>query len=309
MRRTARALSAALAAGAVLALTGPAAVAGPAPGIRTAPASCDPVGGPVPVAPAAATGLADGPCSSASGAPGTPVTGHPVTRGGEALTAPVTACVDGTPCGQDSPQNAGREGTVAVPGLDGLGDPGAGTGPGEGWDGAGQDGFGQDGDGTGAGRDGAGQDGGGWQNTGKDSAGRDGTGKDSAGTGKDSAGAGKDNAAGTGKDPAGQDGSGRECAEAGAGAGAGSCGHDDHGCPEPREGGCSDGRTCGESHGSDPCAPAGVQHGVDAGRGGTFDDSVPALAAGAALIAAACAGAVYRLFGHRRLRGGEAAGM
>ncbi|MFE9355509.1 hypothetical protein [Streptomyces olivaceoviridis] len=339
MRRTARALSAALAAGAVLALTGPAAAAGPAPGIRTAPASCDPVGGPVPVAPAAATGLADGPCSFASGAPGTPLTGgHPVTRGGEALTAPVTACVDGTPCGQDSPQNAGREGTGAVPGLDGLGDPGAGTGPGEGWDGAGQDGFGQDGagragagevgpgqatgpdgggqdgGGTGAGRDGAGQDGGGWQNTGKDSAGRDGTGKDSAGTGKDSAGAGKDNAAGTGKDPAGQDGSGRECAEAGAGAGAGSCGHDDHGCPEPREGGCSDGRTCGESHGSDPCAPAGVQHGVDAGRGGTFDDSVPALAAGAALIAAACAGAVYRLFGHRlfghrRLRGGEAAGM
>ncbi|MGW2102271.1 hypothetical protein ACWCPX_32125 [Streptomyces olivaceoviridis] len=323
MRRTARALSAALAAGAaVLALTGPAAAAGPAPGIRTAPASCDPVGGPVPVAPAAATGLADGPCSFASGAPGTPLTGgHPVTRGGEALTAPVTACVDGTPCGQDSPQNAGREGTGAVPGLDGLGDPGAGTGPGEGWDGAGQDGFGQDGSGTGAGRDGVGQDGGGWQNTGKDSAGRDGTGKDpagtgkdSAGTGKDSAGAGKDNAAGTGKDPAGQDDSGRECAEAGAGAGAGSCGHDDHGCPEPREGGCSDSRTCGESHGSDPCAPAGVQHGVDAGRGGTFDDSVPALASGAALIAAACAGAVYRLFGHRlfghrRFRGGEAAGM
>ncbi|ALO97393.1 hypothetical protein SHL15_6357 [Streptomyces hygroscopicus subsp. limoneus] len=329
MRRTARALSAALAAGAVLALTGPAAAAGPAPGIRTAPASCDPVGGPVPVAPAAATGLADRPCSFASGAPGTPLTGHPVTRGGEALTAPVTACVDGTPCGQDSPLNAGREGTGAVPGLDGLGDPGAGTGPGEGWDGAGQDGFGQDGGGTGAGRDG-----GGWQNTGKDSAGRDGTGKDSAGrdgtgkdsagrdgtgkdsagTGKESAGAGKDNAAGTGKDPAGQDGSGRECAEAGAGAGAGSCGHDDHGCPESWEGGCSDGRTCGESHGSDPCAPAGVQHGVDAGRGGTFDDSVPALAAGAALIAAACAGAVYRLFGHRlfsyrRFRGGEAAGM
>ncbi|MFI1836124.1 hypothetical protein [Streptomyces olivaceoviridis] len=296
MRRTARALSAALAAGAaVLALTGPAAAAGPAPGIRTAPASCDPVGGPVPVAPAAATGLADGPCSFASGAPGTPLTGgHPVTRGGEALTAPVTACVDGTPCGQDSPQNAGREGTGAVPGLDGLGDPGAGTGPGEGWDGAGQDGFGQDGSGTGAGRDGVGQDGGGWQNTGKDSAGRDGTGKDSAGTGKDSA---------------GQDGSGRECAEAGAGAGAGSCGHDDHGCPEPREGGCSDSRTCGESHGSDLCAPAGVQHGVDAGRGGTSDDSVPALASGAALIAAACAGAVYRLFGHRRFRGGEAAGM
>ncbi|CAM5300550.1 MULTISPECIES: hypothetical protein [Streptomyces] len=351
MRRTARALSAALAAGAVLALTGPAAAA-PVSGTPTAPAFCDPLSVPAPVVPAAASGTtrataggdtgrarratgpaaartAGAPCPSGSPAPGTPLTGgHSVTRSGEAPTAPVTACADGALCGQDSPQNAGREGTGAVPGLDGLGDPGAGTGPDEGWDGAGQDGFGQDGagragagevgpgrvtgpddggqdgGGTGAGRDGAGQDGGGQdgggrQNTGKDSAGRDGTGKD---------------AAGTGKDPAGQDGSGRECAGVGAGAGAGSCGHDDHWCAESGEGGCSDGRTCGESHGSDPCAPAGVQHGVDAGRGGTFDDSVPALAAGAALIAAACAGAVYRLFGHRvsghRLfRGGESAGM
>ncbi|GGY86148.1 hypothetical protein GCM10010300_32940 [Streptomyces olivaceoviridis] len=353
MRRTARALSAALAASAVLALTGPAAAA-PVSGTLTAPAFCDPVSGPAPVVPAAASGatrataggdsgsarratdpaaarIADAPCPSVSLAPGTPPTGgHPVTRSGEALTAPDTACADGTPCGQDSPQNAGREGTGAVPGLDGLADLGTGTGPDEGWDGFGQDGFGQDGagragagevgpgqatgpdgggrdgGGTGAGRDGAGQDGGGRQNTGKDSAGRDGTGKDSAGTGKDSAGAGKD--------PAGQDGSGRECAGAGAGAGAGSCGHDDHWCAESREGGCSDGRTCDESHGSDPCAPAGVQHGVDAGRGGTFDDSVPALAVGAALIAAACAGAGYRLFGHRvvghrRFRGGEPAGM
>ncbi|MFH9087229.1 MULTISPECIES: hypothetical protein [unclassified Streptomyces] len=348
MRRTARALSTALAAGAVLALAGPAAVADPASGTRTVSALCDPVGGPSPGAPAAAPGAvrttaqdrtgstppatgpgaartADGPCPSVSAAPGKRSTGgSPLTRSGEAPTAPTTACVDGTPCGQDSPQNAGREGgEAAVPGLDGLGDPEAGNGAGEGWDGlgpdalgadgvgpdgagrvgggevgpgqvTGPDGGGQDGGGTGAGRDGVGQDSGGRQNTGKDSAGRDGTGKD---------------AAGTGKDPAGQDGSGRECAGAGAGAGAGSCGHDDHWCAESREGGCSDGRTCRESQGSDTCAPAGVQHGVDAGQGGTFDDSVPALAAGAALIAAACAGAVYRLFGHRRFREGEPAGM
>ncbi|KOG71778.1 MULTISPECIES: hypothetical protein [Streptomyces] len=357
MRRTARALSAALAAGAVLALTGPTAVAAPASGTtRPAAASCDPVGGPAPVALAAtspalpdgtphpsrvtartiagdeagsaprgavpaAGRTVDGPCPSASETPGKPLTGgHPVTRSGEAPTAPYPVCVDGTPCGPDSPQNAGREDAGAVPGLDGIGDPGAGTGPGTAWDGLGQDGLGQDGaggldagevgpgqatgpdgagkdgGGTGAGREGVGQDSAGRQNTGKDSAGRDSTGKDSGG---------RD---GTSKDSAGQDGSGRECAGAGGGAGAGSCGHDDDWCAQSREATCSDG-SCRESHGSDACTPAGVQHGVDAGRGGTFGDSVPALAAGAALIAAACAGAVYRLFGHRRFRGGEPAAM
>ncbi|POX61455.1 hypothetical protein C3492_21460 [Streptomyces sp. Ru62] len=340
MRRTARALSTALAAGAVLALAGPAAVADPVFGTRTVSALCDPVGGPTPVAPGAVPGAvrttaldhtgsaspavgpaaartADGPCPSRSAAPGKPSTGgSPLTRSGEAPTAPTTACVDGTPCGQDSPQNAGREGrAAAVPGLDGLGDPDAGDGAGDGWDGVGPDGVGADGAGPdGAGRVGAGEvgpgqvtgpDDGGQDGygtgAGRDSAGRDGTGKDAAGTGKDSS--------GSGKDPAGQDGSGRECAGAGAGAGAGSCGHDEHWCAEAREGGCSDGRTCRESQGSDTCAPAGVQHGVDAGQGGTFDDSVPALAAGAALIAAACAGAVYRLSGHRRFREGEPAGM
>ncbi|MEV5386762.1 hypothetical protein [Streptomyces sp. NPDC052721] len=389
MRRTARALSAALAAGAVLALTGPAAVVAPASGTLTgsavaarasriltgpaavvAPASgtltgsavvaarlsstrtgartgpavvaapafgslaasafCDPAGGPAPVTLAATSPVLPdgaarlsrvtvrtttggkpggaGPCPSPSGAPGRPLTGgHPVTRSGEAPTAPATVCVDDKPCGQDGRQNAGREGAGDVPALDGVGVPGVGIGPSAGLDGVGQDGLGpdgaggvgagevgpgqvtgadgggQDGGGTGAGRDGVGQDSGGRQSTGKDSAGRDGTGKDSAG----------------------QDGSGREC----AGAGAGSCGHDGEPCAGSREATCADGRACRESHGSDSCTPAGVQHGVDAGQGGTFNDSVPALAAGATLLAAACAGAVYRLFGHRRFRGGEHAGM
>ncbi|MEW1640697.1 MULTISPECIES: hypothetical protein [unclassified Streptomyces] len=54
-------------------------------------------------------------------------------------------------------------------------------------------------------------------------------------------------------------------------------------CQEPR------GESCrGE-------APAAVQRGVRAGEGGAFTDSVPALVAGGVLIAAACAGAVYRL--------------
>ncbi|MGW5303353.1 hypothetical protein ACWERF_05425 [Streptomyces griseoluteus] len=50
-------------------------------------------------------------------------------------------------------------------------------------------------------------------------------------------------------------------------------------------------------------APPTVEHGVQAGAGGTFSDSVPALAAGGALIAAATAGAGYRLYGRRRPAG------
>ncbi len=54
-----------------------------------------------------------------------------------------------------------------------------------------------------------------------------------------------------------------------------------------------------------PAAPAteapsaGVQHGVEAGRGGAFTDSVPAMAAGALLMAGAFGAAVHRL--RRRL--------
>ncbi|WP_335755316.1 hypothetical protein [Streptomyces fodineus] len=48
-----------------------------------------------------------------------------------------------------------------------------------------------------------------------------------------------------------------------------------------------------------------MQHGVEAGAGGSFTDSVPALAAGSALMAAACAGAGYRLYGRRRAAGGR----
>lgn len=43
------------------------------------------------------------------------------------------------------------------------------------------------------------------------------------------------------------------------------------------------------------CTPAPVHHGVRAGGGGAFTDSVPALVAGGVLIAAAAGGAVYRL--------------
>ncbi|MFJ9558753.1 hypothetical protein ACIRQQ_01765 [Streptomyces fuscichromogenes] len=55
----------------------------------------------------------------------------------------------------------------------------------------------------------------------------------------------------------------------------------------------------GARGGADSCAVAGVQHGVEAGDGGAYNTSVPALVAGGMLIAAACCGAVYRLWGGR----------
>ncbi|MBJ6641149.1 hypothetical protein H4K36_30755 [Streptomyces sp. DHE7-1] len=47
-----------------------------------------------------------------------------------------------------------------------------------------------------------------------------------------------------------------------------------------------------------------MEHGVEAGQGGAFEGSVPALVAGGVLIAAACAGAGYRILGRRRAAGG-----
>jgi hypothetical protein len=72
-------------------------------------------------------------------------------------------------------------------------------------------------------------------------------------------------------------------------------------CPEQSHGsGTSCPPPCPEAppHGT-PCPPAPVQHGVRAGAGGAFTDSVPALVAGGLLIAGALGGAAYRL--HRRI--------
>ncbi len=66
---------------------------------------------------------------------------------------------------------------------------------------------------------------------------------------------------------------GREC------TGGADCSDDGPGC-----GGSGD----RQGHQSDGCDPATVQHGVEAGQGGTFTDSVPALAGGAAFVAVAC---------------------
>ncbi|MFF3919651.1 hypothetical protein ACFYZB_40770 [Streptomyces sp. NPDC001852] len=77
------------------------------------------------------------------------------------------------------------------------------------------------------------------------------------------------------------------------------------GCTQGHNEPCLAGHACGNADGrsapyTDGCDPATVQHGVEAGAGGSFTDSVPALAAGATLIAAACGGAGYRLYGRLR---------
>ncbi|MYW17142.1 hypothetical protein GT039_16470, partial [Streptomyces sp. SID2955] len=100
---------------------------------------------------------------------------------------------------------------------------------------------------------------------------------------------------GGGPDGAAHDGSGRD--EGGQDTGGQDGGGPDGGW---EDGGCADppGAPCPDGH-------AAVQHGVAAGQGGTFDDSVPALAAGGVLIAAACAGAGYRVYGRVRPSGGR----
>ncbi|OIJ87684.1 hypothetical protein [Streptomyces monashensis] len=114
---------------------------------------------------------------------------------------------------------------------------------------------------------------------------------------------------------------GRDCLRSGGGAGSGS---GSGGAGVSGGGACSDTNThththtCTEpgtpqhdsSHGTpsredDDCAPVGVQHGVEAGQGGSFTGSVPALVAGGILVAVACAGAGHRLYGDRRAAAGR----
>lgn len=73
--------------------------------------------------------------------------------------------------------------------------------------------------------------------------------------------------------------------------------------PTPAHPACS---PSAQPHGTAPrtagCAPATVEHGVRAGTGGTFGDSVPALAAGGVLIAGALGAAAHRLWRRRATR-------
>lgn len=90
----------------------------------------------------------------------------------------------------------------------------------------------------------------------------------------------------------------KDCAE----GSAGKTGRTGQGDDDPA---WDDGDEEGQDWDSGPAKddPPTVEHGVQAGAGGTFSDSVPALAAGGALIAAAAAGAGYRLYGRRRPAG------
>ncbi|MGW1956028.1 hypothetical protein ACWCPI_25320 [Streptomyces sp. NPDC001920] len=86
----------------------------------------------------------------------------------------------------------------------------------------------------------------------------------------------------------GGDGDERHCAEPDAG-------RTEPGGTAPRQGGSESHSGKGEAHAED-CADSAVEHGVRAGGGGAFTDSVPALIAGGLLIAAALGGAVHRLY-------------
>ncbi|MFI5856584.1 hypothetical protein [Streptomyces parvulus] len=79
-------------------------------------------------------------------------------------------------------------------------------------------------------------------------------------------------------------------------------------CPETADphgessgAGAGTGGGTGAGAGKERCGGAPAEHGVRAGAGGTFGDSVPALVAGGVLIAGACAAAAHRL--RLRLRG------
>ncbi|CAL9396591.1 hypothetical protein [Streptomyces sp. enrichment culture] len=108
--------------------------------------------------------------------------------------------------------------------------------------------------------------------------------------------------------------------ESGTGAGAGAT---KPGCQEsaaPRAGTSTHGTPCtptkpacpeptaprGESAAQGtPCGGASAEHGVRAGAGGTFGDSVPALVAGGVLIAGAAGAAAHRLRLHLRGEAGK----
>ncbi|UXY40353.1 hypothetical protein [Streptomyces albidocamelliae] len=101
---------------------------------------------------------------------------------------------------------------------------------------------------------------------------------------------------------AGDTGAGKQCQGGGGGrdcAGA-VCSDEDRPCGESHGADCSGDHGCRDTRDAGDCDPAAVQRPVQAGTGGTFSDSVPALVAGGLFIAAACAGAVYRVYGRGR---------
>jgi hypothetical protein len=92
-------------------------------------------------------------------------------------------------------------------------------------------------------------------------------------------------------------GSGGTDGDSGRTDGGGGSGGTDGGrqhCADPRSGMTEPGKA-EPGKGDTDCGDGPTHHGVQAGSGGTFPDSVPALVAGGLLITGAAGGAVYRL--------------
>ncbi|MER6415665.1 hypothetical protein [Streptomyces humidus] len=288
MGRTAHFLSALAVAGAVLVAVGPAASADPA--AQVSPGSVAP-GGSVSVS------VSCGPL--AAPAP-------------ESLEATSPAFAEGTVKLSKVPGDEAQDGTAyrgtarIAPAADLEAEPGA----------AGADA---------AGADGAGADAAGVDTVGTDAAGADAAGADAAGV--DTVGA---DAAWTvdGTCPAEPGAQGKPWSAAlkvahdrtqpcvtptaDASCGAGRPCPQAPGASQPHSDACPTTRPCArpepQQHGTASeeasCAPATVDHGVRAGEGGAFTDSVPALVAGGLLIAGALGAAVHRL--RRRAPAGDA---
>ncbi|MFE9611065.1 hypothetical protein [Streptomyces sp. NPDC006012] len=67
-----------------------------------------------------------------------------------------------------------------------------------------------------------------------------------------------------------------------------------HACGSTKQ--CGDGRTCDDARADTACEPSDGPRGANAGAGGAFNESVPALVTGGVLIAGAFGAAVHRLW-------------
>ncbi|SOE08047.1 hypothetical protein [Streptomyces sp. Ag109_G2-15] len=279
MRRTARALSVAVLAGAALVIAGPAASADPTPGASSG--TVQPGGTP----------SVSVPCDALAGlVPDTTDAAPPASADGSAQ------------CDEGQGQGQGRGlGQGETPGLV----PGEREEPGVGqWQEPGA-------------TQGERQDSGAGQETGQGQWQEPGAAQGTTGSGQ---GQGQGREEGQGQGQGQRPDQGRECQ-----GGTRTCSDGSAQCREPGQchGDDSDGQKCaaarsctddhqcedshgdfhGDSHGAaddGDCGQATGGHGVEAGAGGSFSDSVPALVAGGVLIATACAGAGYRLCGRRR---------
>ncbi|MET9828103.1 hypothetical protein ABZ078_02070 [Streptomyces sp. NPDC006385] len=311
MRRTARALSVAALSGAVVGFAASAACADPAVevspgtvspgGSVTVEVSCDPVDGAPDTVDATSQAFEEGTVAlkRVSGDEGDAGPAYSGTA-----TVPPAENFEGDPdaAGADSawtvdgtcPAAAGDEGKPWSATLTVALDDGAGTHGGGGADGSGGAAdHGADGGAGGAGGTVGGEGG-------ADHGTEGGTGGTDGGRGGTDGGTG-DTGGTAGGGVGAPDGTDRHCTEPHAGkaepggtASHGSASEHHSGRSEHHSGRSEHHSGSSEAHPED-CGSAAVEHGVRAGQGGAFTDSVPALVAGGLLIATALGGAVYRL--------------